>query len=37
MNQTKPWSIEVLEAASASAPAEKFKKVFEMNISADRR
>jgi hypothetical protein len=33
----KPWSIEVLEAATENAPGPEFKKLFEMNVSADRR
>lgn len=35
--QTEPWTIEVLEAPSENSPPGDFKKIFEMNISADRR
>lgn len=35
--QSKPWTIEVLEAPSESAPNAEFKKLFEINISTDRR
>jgi hypothetical protein len=34
---SKPWSIEVFEAASESSPGENVKRLFEMNISTDRR
>jgi hypothetical protein len=34
---SKPWTIEVLEAASESSPKGDFKKLFEINISTDRR
>ncbi len=34
---SKPWTIEVYEAASETASGMDFKKVFEMNISTDRR
>ena len=34
---SKPWTIEVFEAASETAPGKDFKKLFEMNISTDRR
>lgn len=33
----KPWTIEVLEAATENAPGPEFSKLFEMNISTDRR
>lgn len=33
----KPWTIEVLEAATENAPGPEFKKLFEMSVSADRR
>jgi hypothetical protein len=35
--QSKPWTIEVLEAPSESAANADFKKLFEINISTDRR
>lgn len=35
--QNKPWTIEVLEAPSEDSPASAFVKLFEMNISTDRR
>lgn len=34
---SKPWTIEVFEAASETAPGTDFKRLFEMNISTDRR
>ncbi len=34
---SKPWTIEVFEAASETSPGKDFKKLFEMNISTDRR
>jgi hypothetical protein len=34
---TKPWTIEVYEAPSAETAGKDFKKLFEMNISSDRR
>ena len=33
----KAWTIEVLEAATENAPGPEFRKLFEMNISTDRR
>ena len=33
----KAWTIEVLEAATENAPGPEFKRLFEMNISTDRR
>ncbi len=33
----KVWTIEILEAPSETSPAEDFKRLFEMNISTDRR
>ena len=33
----KPWTIEVLEAATESAPGPEFEKLFEIGVSADRR
>jgi hypothetical protein len=35
--ESKPWTIEVYEAADRNAPGSAFKKVFEMNISTDLR
>ncbi len=35
--QNKAWTIEVLEAATENAPGPEFRKLFEMNISTDRR
>ena len=35
--QSKPWTIEVFEASSDDASGSDFKKLFEMNISTDRR
>lgn len=35
--ESKPWTIEVYEAADRNAPGRDFKKVFEMNISTDLR
>lgn len=35
--QSKPWTIEVHEAPSASSPISDFKKLFEIEISTDRR
>ena len=35
--QSKPWTIEVLEAPSATSANAEFKKLFEINISTDRR
>lgn len=35
--QSKPWTIEVLEAPSEDSPAADYKKLFEMDISSDRR
>lgn len=34
---SKPWTIEVYEAASATAQGKDFHRLFEMNISTDRR
>lgn len=34
---SKPWTIEVFEAASETSPGKDFQKLFEMNISTDRR
>lgn len=35
--QTEPWTIEVFEAPSASTATADFKKLFEIEISTDRR
>lgn len=35
--QVKPWTIEVLEGPSESAPTTEFKRLFEMNIASDRK
>lgn len=35
--QTKPWTIEVLEAPSETADNSDFRKLFDINISTDRR
>ncbi len=35
--ESKPWTIEVLEAPTATAAGKEFKPIFEMNISTDRR
>lgn len=35
--QTKPWTIEVLEATSETAANADFRKLFDINISPDRR
>jgi hypothetical protein len=35
--ESKPWTIEVLEAASEDTTGKGFKKLFELNISTDRR
>ena len=35
--QSKPWTIEVFEAPAATSPNPDFKKLFEINISTDRR
>lgn len=35
--QSKPWTIEVHEAPSATSPISDFKKLFEIDISTDRR
>jgi hypothetical protein len=34
---SKPWTIEVFEAASETASGRDFKRLFEINISTDRR
>jgi hypothetical protein len=34
--ESKPWTIEVLEAPTENAAGTSFKKLFEMNISTDR-
>ncbi len=35
--QSKPWTVEVREAPSENSPVQDFKKLFEMDISTDRR
>ena len=35
--ESKPWTIEVYEAPSETAEGKQFKRLFEMNISTDRR
>lgn len=35
--QSKPWTIEVYEAPAENSPGREFKKLFEMNISTNRR
>lgn len=35
--ESKPWIIEVYEAPTVDSPNNAFKKIFEMNISTDRR
>ncbi len=35
--ESKPWTIEVFEAASEDSSGRDFKRLFEMNISTDRR
>lgn len=35
--ENKAWTIEVLEAATENAPGPEFRRLFEMNISTDRR
>ena len=35
--QSKPWMVQVYEAHSESSPGPAFKKLFEMNVSTDRR
>lgn len=35
--QSKPWMVQVYEAPSESSPGAAFKKLFEMNVSTDRR
>lgn len=35
--QSKPWTIEVYEAPAENSPGKEFKKLFEMNISTNRR
>lgn len=34
---SKPWTIEVYEAASVNSPGRDFRKLFEMTITTDRR
>ena len=35
--ETKPWTIEVLEAPTENADGARFKRLFEINVSTDRR
>lgn len=35
--QTAPWTIEIFEGNSENSPSSEFTKVFEMNISTERR
>jgi hypothetical protein len=35
--RSKPWTIEVFEAPSSGSAGRDFKRLFELNISADRR
>lgn len=35
--QSKPWTIQVFEAPAATSPNSDFKKLFEIDISTDRR
>jgi hypothetical protein len=35
--ETKPWIVEVYEAPAAAAANDQFKKLFQMNVSTDRR
>jgi hypothetical protein len=35
--QSKPWTVQVYEAPSENSPGPAFKKLFEMNVSTDRR
>ena len=35
--QSKPWAVQVYEAPSENSPGPAFKKLFEMNVSTDRR
>ncbi len=35
--ESKPWTIEVLEAATENAPGPEFSRLFEMDVSPDRR
>lgn len=34
--ESKPWTIEVLEAPSENSPGEAFRKLFEIDVSTDR-
>lgn len=34
---SRPWTVEVFEASSETSPGKDFKRLFEMNISTDRR
>ena len=35
--QSKPWTVQVDEAPAADSPSSDYKKLFEMNVSTDRR
>ena len=35
--QVEPWTLEVLEGPSESAPTTEFKRLFEMNLASDRK
>jgi len=35
--ESKPWTVRLSEASTVNSPAGEFKKLFEMNISTDRR
>lgn len=35
--QSKPWTIQVYEAASENSPVQDFKMLFELDVSTDRR
>ena len=37
VSEGKPWVVEVLEAPSETSQGNEFKRLFEMNISSDRR
>ena len=37
MGDNKPWTIEVLEAATQNAAGHEFRRIFEMDASTDRR
>lgn len=35
--ESKPWTVHLSEAPTVDSPAREFKKLFEMNVSTDRR